>query len=137
MTQLREVPESIRGIKGTDKILEWFGYWPRLHDSNILDVTLVVNGVSTIRLHAFHMSSDLDERGYFVLNKHCQITFRISDITQLNFAGDTLNIGVLFGVSLDRQGDEYVLDLDPSAGLYGSLRAKSISIEIEPFLTSS
>jgi len=133
MTQLSEVPESIRGIDGVEKILEWFGYWPRLHDSDILDVTLVVNGVSTIRLHAFHVSSDLDDRGYFVSSKHCQIIFKISEVTQLNFAGDTLNIGVLFGVSLERQGDEYVLDLDPSAGLYGSLRAKNISVEIEPF----
>jgi hypothetical protein len=132
MTPPTEIPEAIRGIDGVDRVLKWFGYWPRFHDSEILEVRLVVNGVSTIRLHAFHVSSELDDRGYFIQDKHCQITFKVAEVTELSFTADTADIGVLFGVSIAKQGDEYILDLDPSAGLYGRLRAKTISIELEP-----
>jgi hypothetical protein len=133
MTEEKEVPEHLRSIEGVDKILLWFGYWPRFHDSNILDVNLVVNGVSTIRLHAFQMTSKLDDRGYYVLDKHCQITFKVSQITQLSFTADNLCIGVLFGLSIDKQGDDFILEFDPSAGLYGSLRAKKLALDLEPY----
>jgi hypothetical protein len=77
------------------------------------------------------MTSELDDRGYYVLDKHCRITFKASQVTQLNFTADDLVIGVLFGISIDKQGDDFVLELDPSAGLYGSLRAKKLSVELE------
>jgi hypothetical protein len=89
---------------GSETVTSWFGYWPKFHDAEILSVDFqrAVDGSGPglcVKVHAFEMTSEVTERGYFKFIKHCIIELRFEQIDDV----DLRNFGhqnVIDGISL-------------------------------------
>jgi hypothetical protein len=85
-------------------VTDWFGYWPSLHDAEVLsaDFQRAIDGSGPglrVKVHAFEMTSEVTEKGYFKLVKHCIIEFRferVSEVELRNFGHQN----VIDGISL-------------------------------------
>jgi hypothetical protein len=75
-------------------VTDWFGRWPAFHDAEILSMHLerrpLENGSGpslAVRLHAFEMTGDVDERGHYKLVKHAIITFEFDGMEEISLDG--------------------------------------------------
>jgi hypothetical protein len=84
-------------IKGSEKLLEIFGYWPSFHDAEIINLHLWRGNVDseknlyqfpvlTLDVHHWELTNQVDAKGYFVLQHHTRTTLTFSDVqtVQLN-----------------------------------------------------
>jgi hypothetical protein len=77
------------GFEASEVVTNWLGYWPSLHDAEILSVDLqrAINGAGPglyLKVHVFEMTSEVTEKAYFKLVKHCIIELRFEQIGDLN-----------------------------------------------------
>ena len=82
--------ESLVEFEGAELVTNWFGYWPSLHDSEVLSVNVDrgdsrLGPIVTVKVHAFQMTSNVNSQGFYELEKHCLIEFRFDavDLLQL------------------------------------------------------
>ncbi len=68
-------------IPGGQALIDWFGGVPRFHDAKLLDIRLVSKGTSTVHIHAWRTTDQVDDRGYFVLDKHVMVDFDLQEVT--------------------------------------------------------
>jgi hypothetical protein len=121
-------PES---IPGAAQLHAWFGYWPSFHDAEIVSLVLNRNGLSSLRLHTWHTTSQVDDRGCYIKEKHVVVSFHMEEILALalnNFSQQN----VIFGLEIIEDNRGYRLILDPCYGLAGSISVRALSIELEP-----
>ena len=76
------------------------------------------------------MTNQLDERGFYILQKHVVVRFILNEIIDVELAGFN-GQNVLFDLTLHQNTEGYGLHLDPCYGLGGSITAKRLSIELE------
>jgi hypothetical protein len=75
-------------IAGAELLTRVFGYWPSFHDAEVVRVALSrapayrEGAFLEADVHAFEMTSDVDERGYFVLRHHVLVSFRFEAVGQ-------------------------------------------------------
>ena len=136
---------SYSSVVGGDELLAWFGQVPTFHDAEIVSLSLNRVGASELRIHGWVMTDDVDPRGSFVLNKHAVVSFKFTDIMDLQLDGFSRQ-NVIAGLVLQRATDRdragyYALpeeegdievELLPCYGLDGFIRAKKIEIAFEP-----
>ena len=118
-------------IPGARALHDWFGYWPSFHDAEVVSISLNRESDSTLSVHTWQMTDRVDERGFYVLQKHVKVEFTLNDISALELSGFN-DQNVLFGLVLSQGPEGYELQLDPCYGLAGSITAKRIAIQIEP-----
>jgi hypothetical protein len=82
-------------IPGWQALVEWFGGVPRFHDANLLDVRLASGGPSVLTIHAWRMTEEVDDQGYFVLDKHVTVTITLDDVTEVTLTHFNLP-GIIF-----------------------------------------
>jgi hypothetical protein len=61
-------------IEGSELLVAAIGNWPDFHDANVLRVKRSGDTL-TVVVHVFQMTSEVDERGYFVLTKNHLVTW--------------------------------------------------------------
>jgi hypothetical protein len=71
----------LNDVAGASELEAWFGYWPTFHDAEVLSLTLERTGFSRLRVHTWHMTNQVDERGYYVLTKHIVVSFVLENVT--------------------------------------------------------
>ena len=144
-----EAASLFSALPGGAELVGWFGYAPSFHDAEILDLHLDRSGVSLLRIHTWRMTRDLDEKRYFILDKHIVVTFSLEKITALKLEGFS-GQNVIYGLTLRRYGtgdevlgkefltsaepspEDYGLVLEPTYGLYGAIYARKISVTLSP-----
>lgn len=76
-------------VKNSSALTSIFGTWPSFHDAEVLSMHFDRGGDDgpslEARVHVFSMTSDVDERGYYVLTNHTLVTLRFSNILIRNF----------------------------------------------------
>jgi hypothetical protein len=77
------------------------------------------------------MTNKVDERGFYVQEKHAIVEFILEDIAEMDFNGFSRQ-NVIFGLDLDKKGEGFILTLDPCYGLAGTIEAKKITIKLKP-----
>ena len=86
----------------------------------------------------FHRTNELDERGYFLLTKHALVTFSlngfVADVdgvtnTRLDFFNHQ---NMLNSARVERIAAGYLLTLEGSFGVDGSISCESMSVDLEP-----
>jgi hypothetical protein len=80
---------EVAGFEGSEVVTNWFGYWPSLHDAEVLSVdfqrAIADSGPGLhLKVHAFQMTPEVDERGYFKCIKHCIIELLFEEIDHIN-----------------------------------------------------
>jgi len=123
--------EILDDIPGATELFSWFGYWPSFHDAEIVSLTLNRIGVSTLQVYAYHMTNELDDRGYYVLEKHVHVNFRMEEIFSLELFDFNLQ-NVIFGLILSRVEEGFEIKLDPCSGMSGTVASKRLSIDFHP-----
>ena len=123
----------LRQIPGGDDLLAWFSRAPSFHDAEVLSVTLERERERCrIAIHAFQMTSALDDRGYFITDKHVVVQFELERVSALTFS-DFNHQNVIDGLTLTRNANgEYSLELEPCYGFWGSITAAELRIVLVP-----
>ena len=77
------------------------------------------------------MTSNTDEKGFYILEKHIVVDFvleGISDLELIQFSHQN----VVFGLEIKKKNDGFVLVLSPCYGLAGTIEVSKISIRLHP-----
>lgn len=126
-----DFPIALEAVEGAKSLYEWFGYWPSFHDAEVISLHLNRRGSSSLALHTWEMTKDVDDKGYYVLAKHVVVEFAMKDVVGLSLNGFS-NQNVIFGLGIERTENGYRLALDDCYGIAGDLEAKDISIRLIP-----
>ena len=122
---------DLAAIDGAQSLYDWFDYWPSFHDPEILHLHLNRSGSSLMAVHTWHMTSNTDEKGFYILEKHIVVDFvleGISDLELIQFSHQN----VVFGLEIKKKNDGFVLVLSPCYGLAGTIEVSKISIRLHP-----
>jgi len=125
------MPIEIGEIPGAAELREWFGYWPSFHDAEIVGLNLNRKGSSSLRVHTWEMTKEIDEKGYYVLAKHIVVEFLFEAVSGLSLNGFNQQ-NVIFGLSIEKTDSGFRVTLDDCYGLAGSIEAESISLRLTP-----
>lgn len=119
-------------LEGAREFSQWFeNEAPYFHDAEVESLTLIHRGESRLSIRTFRMTSEVDVAGYFVLEKHCLVTFVLEDVFEMFL--DAFDEGtILMGLTVLRHERGVVLDLDPVIGVGGKIGAKACRIEYAP-----
>ena len=131
---------ALSEIPGGPELIAWFGHAPTFHDAEILELFLNRDGESTLRIHAWRMTDQVNEKNEFISDKHAIVTFKLHGISALQLDGFSSQ-NVIFGLQLRRLGsatapahaDEpggYELTLEPCYGLHGVICAARLSVTV-------
>src|SRR5262249_8951219 len=91
----------IDSIPGAANLVEWFGEWPSFHDAEILKVILDRSARSSIQIHTWRMTSEVDQKRRYVTDHHMVVTFWFERITDLDL-GDFNSQNVISGLDVER-----------------------------------
>jgi hypothetical protein len=132
-------------LPGGKALIEWFGFCPSFHDAT-LDRVELARGDAILEIKAFRATSEIDARGYYVLDRHALVMFRMRGVTGLKLDGDAGSI--ISEVTIRRlletpvptewhtchgpiKGDIEIA-FATSIGLYGFIYAKELEFELQP-----
>jgi len=133
-------------VSGGAELVNWFGRVPSFHDAEILSLHLSRKGQSVLRLHAWIITGEIGDDGYFVLDRHAIVTFTLNEVMDLQLDGSSFQ-NVISGLVLrhapdrpERRGylalnplpQDIEIELEPCYGLSGLIRARAVSIAFEP-----
>jgi hypothetical protein len=143
---MQEAEKIYANIPGGPDLVTWFGRVPSFHDAEIVNVNLNRRMPSTLSIHAWRTTPELDAKGYYVLDRHAVVTFTLEDIIDLQLdafsqqnAINDLHIRPAperpdrrGHYSLDAAPDDYELELVPCFGLNGVIRCRNVSVNFVP-----
>ncbi len=142
-------PNVLNLISGGPELLAWFGYVPSFHDAEIVDLHLNRSGPSNLRVHTWDMDPGNRTEGSPAFRKHIVVTFVLEEVVGLDLK-DFSPQNVIMGLEVRRVHDEmhsfgmtwldkpptppefYEIILKPCYGLYGTIRARRVSIHLSP-----
>ena len=115
-------------ITGADRLTSRFGGWPSFHDAEvvrlILDRRSAQAPTAAMLVHAWLMTDKVDDRGYYVLEKHTLVRFlfeRITSIELSEFNHQNVLVGLEIAEEMVDGERAFRVTLDSSYGLSGSL----------------
>lgn len=118
-------------VPGADALALWFGSWPSFHDAEVLDLHLRRAGTSLLNIYTWRMTNQVDERGYFVLNKQVIVTLRLENISELVLE-DFSSQNVINGLNIVPAEGGYTVTLDALYGICGAITAGQVSVAFSP-----
>ncbi|HME08215.1 MAG TPA: Imm50 family immunity protein [Bryobacteraceae bacterium] len=125
------VPSDLLDIPGAIELHDWFGYWPDFHDAEVVHLYLNRTGISSMLVEAWRWTDEVDERGYFKVDKHGLVEFLLEEISEMDLE-DFNHQNVIFSLSIERTESGYRFDMDTSFGLLGTIEVKAFSIRLVP-----
>lgn len=110
-------------LPGGREVIDWFGFAPSFHDATVhsLDIT---QGSAVLRLNAFRMTSEVDEQGYYVLDRHARVEIRLSGLSALTLMGEACPI-------VSELGIRRLAAIPPEWGPYGGPNAGDFEVALE------
>jgi Immunity protein 50 len=126
-----DFPTTLESVDGARSLYEWFGSWPSFHDAEVISLHLDRRGISSLAVHTWEMTKDVDDKGYYIHARHVVVEFTMKDVIDLNLNGFN-HQNVIFGLGIERTENGYRLTLDDCYGIAGDLEAKDISIRLIP-----
>jgi hypothetical protein len=74
---------ALSTIPGGQSLIEWFGRVPHFHDAEVLDISIEAKTPSFVKTHAWVMTDKVDDRGYFVTERHAIVTISLDEVTYI------------------------------------------------------
>jgi hypothetical protein len=124
-------PARCDAIHGARELHDWFGYWPSFHDAEILTLRLNRAGTSTMSVHTWEMTKELDAKGFYVISKHVVVEFAMKEVFDLRLNGFNQQ-NVINSLNVEKVKNGYRLILGDCFGLAGTIDARELSIELTP-----
>src|SRR5271155_2816500 len=133
-------------VPGGAELVRWFGQVPTFHDAEILSLHLRRREQSVLRLHGWINTGAVGQGGYYVLDRHAIVTFKLTEVMDLQldcFSIQTVSCGLVLRRAPDRPErrghlasdplpQDIEIELEPCYGLSGLIRARAVSITFEP-----
>jgi hypothetical protein len=95
-------------------VTDWFGRWPAFHDAEVLSMHLDRRSLAggsrpslAVRLHAFEMTGDVDQRGHYRLVKDAIITLEFGGMEEVSLDGFNCQ-NVVFQLDFEEAASEDV-----------------------------
>jgi hypothetical protein len=129
--KIMSVPIDLSEISGGAELQEWFGYWPSFHDAEIISLHLNREANSSLRVHTWEMTKEMDDKGYYVLTKHIVVEFIFEAVSALSLEGFNAQ-NVIFGLAIEKTDSGFLVMLDNCYGVSGSIEAGRISLRLTP-----
>jgi hypothetical protein len=112
-------------------VVQWFGFLPNFHDAQVISIDLRrAPEPSVIRVDAWRTLKEVDERGYFKMDRRAVVRFVLMNIVRQEFDGWN-HQNVLNKLTVTEEPDGQLLSLESTFGVDGYLVAKHITVEIE------
>ncbi len=73
-------PLVFQSLEGADEVIAWFGYVPSFHDASIKRMEFA-NSDGILEIAAFRMTDKVDDKGFFVLDRHAVVTLHLTDVS--------------------------------------------------------
>jgi hypothetical protein len=133
---------TLASIEGAGDLIDWFGYLPSFHDCTISKLEFQ-SGNGVLELACFRMTDKVDDRGYFVLDRHALVSFHFTNVRGLLFdcnANTTiLELGVR-RLSLEHlpvsntsaSVNDFEISFDDVCGGSGSIYASEVRLSLKP-----
>jgi hypothetical protein len=126
------VPERpAPNVPGAEEVVRWFGEWPSFSDAEVLEINLRRRGRSSIPVHVWRMTSEVDAKGYYVLDRHAVVTVWLERITDLELADFSVQ-NVIGNLDIKPQGGGFRVTLWPIYGVGGHIDAEHVTLSLEP-----
>ena len=125
-------PELARRIPGAPELIAWFGNFPSFHDGTVLEFALDLSRSGRLAIKAHRMNREVDDKGFFVLDKHCVVTFLLEDISRAEMEFDDAGIDIVFRFKIAEQGEGFAIDLETVNGCNAKLVLNTLSLGFEP-----
>ncbi|RWQ67125.1 hypothetical protein [Mesorhizobium sp.] len=127
---IAEKPNEFADIEGAQALIDWFGFVPNFHDAELLDIELLLNRSGRLRLHAFRMTDEVDDKGYFILDRHVLVTLTLEEVREISLDYFDL-IGIVGRLLVTKTGKRYRIEWQSSYGVEGIIVAKNLRINFE------
>ena len=141
---MQDEPAVETFIKGSEKLLQTFGYWPSFHDAEIINLHLWRGNVDpernlyqfpvlTLDVHHWELTKEVDEKGYMVLQHHTRTTLTFSDVqaVELNGFNHQNAISSLYIKRLERAempSPYFSVEVQAAFGLAASFTCLSVEV---------
>ena len=120
-------------IPGWSALVDWFGYDPNFHDAEVVAIDLRRDpDPSLVRVHVWRTNPDVDENGYYRMDRHALATFTIKGITASSLRWWN-HQNVLAGLSAGRTDAGCFLSLGGEHGVDGEIEAAEISVSVDAY----
>src|SRR5665213_3244258 len=96
-----ELPIELKAIDGAEQLYAWFGDWPSFHDAEVIELHLSRRSSSSLAIHTWKMTSEVDVKGYYVHTKDVVVEFVLNGISDLSLNGFS-HQNVIFGLAVDK-----------------------------------
>ena len=122
-------------IPGAAELIQWFGKFPHFHDANVEELHVRGDGSGTLRIKSWRMTDRVDEKGYFVLEKHFVATFQLMGISHVELSEFQPGQAILFSLEINESDTGFELVLESSYGVSGSIRLQALQLTFEPAIS--
>ncbi len=122
---------TIADLEGGAALCAWYGGVPSFHDARLRVLELNQGAPGRLVAHLFRITAAVDAHGFFVLDKHASVTFRVIGLAgvQLTEMREAAILSRL-DVTIDEAGT--TLSFESSYGAYGSITAERIAVDFVP-----
>jgi hypothetical protein len=118
-------------IENSHLVVNHFGYWPKFHDSEVMEFTLHRNypddPFMELKLYAFESSAEQNEQGFNKLTKQCVIDFEFRGITD-NYFTDFNQQNTIVELIIEDLEDYFDVQFVPSDGMEGTISCTAIRV---------
>jgi hypothetical protein len=118
-------------VPGGQQLVEWFGRVPTFQDAELIEIKLASNDVSSIRTRTWRITREVDQHGYFILDKHAAVSFILENVTRIELRHFNLP-GIIHKLEATSVDNAFQIAWTGSYGVEGMLRAKQLRIELAP-----
>ena len=119
-------------IPGYAELRDWFGVFPTFHDAYINELNMNVDGTGEMVLRGFRVTSEVDEHGKYVLDKHFKATFTFERLATVVLDEFAPGRGILFGLEIREHKSGLEIELSPTYGVGGRISMERLRIDFEP-----
>lgn len=124
-------------IEASQKLTMIFGRWPSFHDAEVIEFSLRRDEASAVILttivHLWDMTSEVDQKGFYVLRNHTLVTIRFHDVEDIKMEGFN-HQNVIFGLEILEEEPSrgippsFTVSFDPSYGIDAAFKCTRIEV---------
>ncbi|MDR7220574.1 hypothetical protein [Aminobacter aminovorans] len=110
---IAESGEAFAEIPGARELIAWFGFVPHFHDAELFDIELSSRRSGYLKIRAFRMTDKVDDKGYFILDRHVLVTLTLESIGEISLSDFQLP-GIIGDLVVMRSGNGFRVEWDSS-----------------------
>jgi hypothetical protein len=125
------LPPGLESITGAQELYDWFGYWPDFHDAEVVKLRLDPAAPSSLVVHTWQMTNEVNTQGFYELTKHAVVEFGLQGISNVNLV-DWWEHSILLDLGVEKTDTGFRLSFSASYGLSGTIEVQGLSLSVTP-----